>query len=213
MEEVAKAVGGGYCRLQMPLKLALAVRGTVAGHRLGALEDQGGGRRGAPSPSNAALSAPRGSAARALRCLSCSAQSVNMFRQLVLVGVMTLLDDLRLKVYATMWTLTFFLLLQVCQALLRVSARAPCRAFVVLCNAALCGGAGGWGWGGVRFGAVIVHHDSRTPHESPQEGVCPGGGGGCLRAHVPAREQVSTRPVQVCVCPRAVFVVCCAVPN
>ena len=28
LEEVAKAVGGGYCRLQMPLKLALAVRGT-----------------------------------------------------------------------------------------------------------------------------------------------------------------------------------------
>ena len=31
LEEVAKAVGGGYCRLQMPLRLALAVRGTVAG--------------------------------------------------------------------------------------------------------------------------------------------------------------------------------------
>ena len=30
-------MGGGYCRLQMPLKLALGVRGTVAGHRLGAL--------------------------------------------------------------------------------------------------------------------------------------------------------------------------------
>ena len=29
LEEVAKAVGGGYCRLQMPLKLALAV-GTYA---------------------------------------------------------------------------------------------------------------------------------------------------------------------------------------
>ena len=42
LEEVAKAVGGGHCRLQMPLKPALAVRGTVAGHRLGALE--GGGR-------------------------------------------------------------------------------------------------------------------------------------------------------------------------
>ena len=38
LEEVAKAVGGGYCRLQMPLRLALGVRGTVAGHRLGALE-------------------------------------------------------------------------------------------------------------------------------------------------------------------------------
>ena len=36
LEEVAAAVGGGYCRRQMPLKLALAVRGTVAGHRLGA---------------------------------------------------------------------------------------------------------------------------------------------------------------------------------
>ena len=27
LEEVAKAVGGGYCRLQMPLRLALGVRG------------------------------------------------------------------------------------------------------------------------------------------------------------------------------------------
>ena len=43
LEEVAKAVGGGYCRLQMPLRLALGVRGTVAGHRLGALEEGGGG--------------------------------------------------------------------------------------------------------------------------------------------------------------------------
>ena len=41
LEEVAEAVGGGYCRLQMPLRLAFAVRGTAAGHRLGALE--GGG--------------------------------------------------------------------------------------------------------------------------------------------------------------------------
>ena len=38
LEEVAKAVGGGYCRLQLPLRLALGVRGTVAGHRQGALE-------------------------------------------------------------------------------------------------------------------------------------------------------------------------------
>ena len=37
LEEVAKAVGGGYCRLRMPLRLALGVRGTVAGRRLGAL--------------------------------------------------------------------------------------------------------------------------------------------------------------------------------
>ena len=35
LEAVAKAVGGGYCRLQMPLKLALGVRETVAGHTLG----------------------------------------------------------------------------------------------------------------------------------------------------------------------------------
>ena len=41
LEEVAPAVGGGCCRLQMPLKPALAVRKTVAGHGLGALE--GGG--------------------------------------------------------------------------------------------------------------------------------------------------------------------------
>ena len=54
LEEVAKAVGGGYCRLQMPLSLALAVRGTAAGHRLGALE--GGGVY--PPPSNASLRTP-----------------------------------------------------------------------------------------------------------------------------------------------------------
>ena len=52
--EVAKAVGGGYCRLQMPLKVAFGVRGQVAGHMLGALE--GGG--GYSPPSNASL--PRG---------------------------------------------------------------------------------------------------------------------------------------------------------
>ena len=38
LEAVAKAVGGGYCRLQMQLNPALGVRGAVAGHRLGALE-------------------------------------------------------------------------------------------------------------------------------------------------------------------------------
>ena len=48
LEEVAKAVGGGYCRLQMPLKQALAVRGTVAGQRQGALE--GGGSPPPPLP-------------------------------------------------------------------------------------------------------------------------------------------------------------------
>ena len=31
LEEVAKAVGGGYCRLQMPLKTALGARKTVLG--------------------------------------------------------------------------------------------------------------------------------------------------------------------------------------
>ena len=51
--EVAKAAEGGYCRLQMPLKLARAVRGTVARHRLGALEGGGGGGR--CPPSNASL--------------------------------------------------------------------------------------------------------------------------------------------------------------
>ena len=40
LEEVAKPVGVDNCRLRMPLKLAPAVRGTVTGHRLGAL---GGG--------------------------------------------------------------------------------------------------------------------------------------------------------------------------
>ena len=48
LEEVAKAVRGGYCRLPMPLKLALAIRGTVAGHRLGA---PGGGGGYLPAPS------------------------------------------------------------------------------------------------------------------------------------------------------------------
>ena len=41
LEEVAEAVGGGSCRLQMPLSLALGVRETVAGHRLDALEEGG----------------------------------------------------------------------------------------------------------------------------------------------------------------------------
>ena len=58
-----KAVGGGHCRLQMPLKLALAVRGTVAGHRLGALEG-GGGITSVPSnaspPRRLALAWPEG---------------------------------------------------------------------------------------------------------------------------------------------------------
>ena len=44
LKEVAKAVGGGYFRLQMPLSLALAIRGTVAGHRLEAGRRGEGGR-------------------------------------------------------------------------------------------------------------------------------------------------------------------------
>ena len=35
LEGVVKAVWGRYCRLQMSLRLAVGVRGTVAGHRLG----------------------------------------------------------------------------------------------------------------------------------------------------------------------------------
>ena len=38
LEEVAKAVGGGYCRLPTLLKLAPAVSETAPGHRLGGLE-------------------------------------------------------------------------------------------------------------------------------------------------------------------------------
>ena len=51
LEEVAEAVGGGYCRLQMPLRPALGVRGKVAGRRLGVLEGRG-------EASNASLPAP-----------------------------------------------------------------------------------------------------------------------------------------------------------
>ena len=43
LEEVAETVGGGCCRLQMPLRLALAVSGPVAGHGLGTLKEAGGG--------------------------------------------------------------------------------------------------------------------------------------------------------------------------
>ena len=52
LEEVAKAVGGGYRRLQMRVRLALAVREPVAGHRLGVLE---GGEGGASPRCNASL--------------------------------------------------------------------------------------------------------------------------------------------------------------
>ena len=55
LEEVARAVGGGYCRLQMPLKLAQGVRGTVVGHGLRAPEGWGG----TSPPSNASLPSPQ----------------------------------------------------------------------------------------------------------------------------------------------------------
>ena len=42
LEEVAKPVAGGYCRLQMLLKLTLGVRETAAGYRLGARGVGGG---------------------------------------------------------------------------------------------------------------------------------------------------------------------------
>ena len=42
LEGVAKAVGGSYCRLQMPLQPALAAKETGAGHRLGPLDGGGG---------------------------------------------------------------------------------------------------------------------------------------------------------------------------
>ena len=53
LEEVAKAVGGGYCRLQMPLRPALAVGETVGGRGLCALEEGGGDTP--PPSSNASL--------------------------------------------------------------------------------------------------------------------------------------------------------------
>ena len=65
LEEVAEAVRGGYCRLQMPLRRALGVRGTVAGRRLGALEGGGGGS----CPCNVSLPHPQGpSNARQTTC-------------------------------------------------------------------------------------------------------------------------------------------------
>ena len=42
LEEIAKAVGGSCCQKQMPLKPALGVRETVAGHRLGGGGTEGG---------------------------------------------------------------------------------------------------------------------------------------------------------------------------
>ena len=52
LEEVAESVGGGYCRLQTPLKPGLGVRGAVAGQRLGALEGGRGVQQGATTRRN-----------------------------------------------------------------------------------------------------------------------------------------------------------------
>ena len=53
LDAAAKAVGGGCCRLQMPLKLARAVREMVSWHRLDNPEVWGGG--GTSAPSNVSL--------------------------------------------------------------------------------------------------------------------------------------------------------------
>ena len=67
-EALRQAVGGdyqsGWGRLQMPLRLALAVRGTVAGHRLGALEGGGGGVHLPPLPMHPWPAAWHGSVGR-----------------------------------------------------------------------------------------------------------------------------------------------------
>ena len=75
LEEVAEAVGDGYCRLQMPSKLAVAVRGTVAVRRLGALEGGGG-----TSPlSNASLGAGGGGLAPKSLCRNFSLLQISFF--------------------------------------------------------------------------------------------------------------------------------------
>ena len=61
---VGQTVGGSYCRIQLPLKLALAIRQTVAGRRQGALEGGGGGlpihrTSGGITPSPPAPDTPR----------------------------------------------------------------------------------------------------------------------------------------------------------
>ena len=84
LEEVAKAVGGGYCRLQVPLTLALGARETVAGHRLGALE-AGGGWGTSPLPIHStppplASTAPLVSAAGGAAALSFRAATAVLAR-------------------------------------------------------------------------------------------------------------------------------------
>ena len=80
LEEVAKAVGGGYCRLQMPLRLALGVRGTAAGHRLGALEGGGGGSPLPMHPSGGG-GVPRGTPPPPQETLSCWRRRRNLLAQ------------------------------------------------------------------------------------------------------------------------------------
>ena len=65
LEEVAKAVEGGYCRLQIQLNPALAVKEPVAGHRLGTRE--GGG---VPPPFQCVPAPPLAPTPQALRALS-----------------------------------------------------------------------------------------------------------------------------------------------
>ena len=72
LEASTKAVGGGHCRLQMPLGLAVVVRARAAWHRLGPWSGGGGGFGTRPwwlalgggegHPSNASLPGPEGSA-------------------------------------------------------------------------------------------------------------------------------------------------------
>ena len=45
LEEVAKSVERGYCRLENPIEAGTCRQGEVAGHRLGALEGGGWGFR------------------------------------------------------------------------------------------------------------------------------------------------------------------------
>ena len=52
-------------------------------------------------------------------------ESVNMARKLVLVAVMTFVQRTPLRVYVSMWSLSFFLLLQVCRGAFAPSPHAP----------------------------------------------------------------------------------------